>query len=287
MQKFYVLLLMIANIGALKAQEFVAFDAALTQGGVVRGQLPPGYTLMLNGKQIAVSPEGYFVFGFGRDAAPQQRLEWCRQPGECQEREITLTQRQYDEQFVEGVPPETVTPPKDVVARIRQESALVKQARNASIARLDFMQRFIQPLDGPVTGVYGSRRVFNGVPKRPHYGVDYAAPVGAPVMAPADGEVTLVHENMYYSGGTLIIDHGYGLSSTFIHLSEVLVKEGEHVKQGDMVAKVGKGGRATGPHLDWRLNWHQVRLDPELILKLSESQSVEGLSAQQTLTTHP
>jgi len=131
---------------------------------------------------------------------------------------------------------------------------------------MDFLSQFQWPLIGPITGVYGSQRVYNGVPGRPHYGIDIAAPMGAPVSTPAPGIVTLVHQDMFYSGGTLIIDHGYGVSSTMIHLSKVIAKVGDQVVPGDIVAEVGAGGRATGPHLDWRMNWMQQRIDPQLLV---------------------
>ena len=134
------------------------------------------------------------------------------------------------------------------------------------LERLDFAGEFQWPLIGPITGVFGSQRVYNGVPKRPHYGVDVAAPVGTPVSTPAPGTVTLAHADMFYSGGTLIIDHGYGVSSTLMHLSKVLVAVGDEVVPGDIVAEVGAAGRATGPHLDWRMNWLNVRIDPQLLV---------------------
>jgi murein DD-endopeptidase MepM/ murein hydrolase activator NlpD len=154
-----------------------------------------------------------------------------------------------------------------VLERIRREGRLVRQARADNDPREDFLQGFIKPLEGPITGVYGSQRVYNGVPKNPHYGLDIARPTGTVVVAPAPGIVKLVHDDMYYSGGTLVLDHGYGLSSSFIHLSGALVKEGQRVEAGDAIAKVGATGRATGPHLDWRVNWFNVRLDPALVLK--------------------
>ena len=271
MRKFYVLFWLIASFSPAIHAETILYEGALTQGGMLRGQVPTGYTLFLNDVPVAVSSEGYFVLGFGRDADLKQQLKWCKNASQCTTNTLNLAKRTYNEQYVEGVPQNTVNPPESVLARIRSESTLVRRAREQSLPRLDFLQAFIAPLDGPVTGVYGSRRVYNGVPKRPHYGVDYAAPVGAPVIAPADGVVTLVHNDMYYSGGTLIIDNGFGFSSTFIHLSEVMVSEQQQVEQGDVIAKVGKGGRSTGPHLDWRINWHQVRLDPQLLLELGAS----------------
>ena len=187
---------------------------------------------------------------------------------DSQQYSYSVAQREYKVQRVDGVPQRTVTPPSaEVLERIRQEGRLVRQARADNDRREDFLQGFIKPLEGPITGVYGSQRVYNGVPKNPHYGLDIARPTGTVVVAPAAGIVKLVHADMYYSGGTLVLDHGYGLTSSFIHLSGALVKEGQRVEAGDAIAKVGSSGRATGPHLDWRVNWFSVRLDPALVLE--------------------
>lgn len=236
------------------------------QGGLIRGRLPVGSQPSIDGEQIEQNSEGYFVFGFGRDAAPEAVFSWRDALGQEQSMRLSVEQREYPTQYVEGVPQKTVTPDPSKLARIQNESRLVRESR-AQLHHNDyFLSPFVIPLKGPVTGVYGSQRVYNGVPKRPHYGIDYAAPVGTPVVAPADAIVTLVHPDMYYSGGTLIMDHGFGLSSTFIHLSEILVEKGQLVKQGQAVAKVGAGGRASGPHLDWRINWFDTRIDPALVL---------------------
>lgn len=143
---------------------------------------------------------------------------------------------------------------------------MVKQARDRIELDTAFAQDFIWPAVGPISGVYGSRRILNGEPRRPHYGVDVAGPVGQPVYAPADGLVTLYVPDMYYSGGTMIIDHGYGISSTFLHLSKEHVEVGQRVKQGDLIAEIGATGRVTGPHLDWRMNWFEKRVDPQLLV---------------------
>ena len=235
----------------------------LAQGGLLIGQLAPGERAFLDGEPLRATPEGLVVFGFGRDAKPEAKLEVCR--GEdCRQQRLAVRQREYAIQRIDGVPPETVTPPPEVLERIRRENAQVARARRVVSDSLAFSQPFIWPLKGPVTGVFGSQRVYNGEPRRPHYGVDVAAPTGTPVVAPADATVTLAHPDMYFSGGTLVMDHGYGVSSTFIHLHEVLVEAGQQVKQGQVVATVGASGRATGPHLDWRMNWFAVRLDPVL-----------------------
>jgi murein DD-endopeptidase MepM/ murein hydrolase activator NlpD len=164
------------------------------------------------------------------------------------------------------------------LARIHRESASIKEARAKDDARTDFLKGFIWPAKGRITGVYGSQRILNGEPRRPHYGLDIAAPVGTLVVAPASGIVTLTTPNMFYSGGTLILDHGHGLSSTFIHLHRILVKEGQYVRQGDVIAEIGATGRVTGAHLDWRINLFKRRLDPQLILKAMPSSAKQVLN---------
>tara|TARA_R110000851_G_scaffold276646_2_gene429574 strand:- start:79668 stop:80438 length:771 start_codon:yes stop_codon:yes gene_type:complete len=239
----------------------------LVQGGMLVGQVTPGEQVEVMGRPVRVDDQGLFVFGLGRDAPAEIKLTHTNGGNEVVTYSYAVAQRVYREQRVEGVPQKTVTPPPEVLERIRREATLVREARTVDDRRTDFLSGFVKPLEGPITGVYGSRRVYNGTPGNPHYGLDIAAPTGTEVFAPAPGVVTLVHRDMFYSGGTLLIDHGYGISSTFIHLSELLVEEGQQVAPGDPIARVGATGRATGPHLDWRINWFEVRLDPALVLE--------------------
>lgn len=240
---------------------------ALSQGGMLVGHVQPGTTVTLMDRQVDVGSDGSFVFGLGRNAPPEIKLAISNGNGEKETHILKVAQREYREQRIEGVPQKTVTPPAEVLDRIRRETALIKQARKGDSKLQDFLAGFVKPLEGPITGVYGSRRVYNGTPGRPHYGLDIAAPTGTEVYAPAPGIVRLAHDDMFYSGGTLIVDHGQGVSSTFIHLSEVIVTPGQRVEAGDLIARVGATGRATGPHLDWRINWFEVRIDPDLVLK--------------------
>lgn len=250
--------------GSLEAIKFVGI---LSQGSLVNGKVEPGVDVFLNSKPVQVTPTGDFVLGFGRDADLKQIVTLERLGKKIAEQTLSLTKRNYHIQRINGVPQKMVTPNPTKLARIKAETLMVKTARKENLKYDYFLAPFIAPSDGPITGVYGSQRFFNGTPKRPHFGVDYAGPVGKVVFAPASGVVTMTHDNMYYSGGTLIIDHGYGVSSSFLHLSELLVNKGDHVKQGDPIAKIGSGGRSTGPHLDWRINWFDVRIDPELVLE--------------------
>ncbi len=236
------------------------------QGGVIVGKAPAGVQIEYAGKKLQLSPAGEFVFGFGRDAKPQATLVLIHVDGTREEQHFSIKQRKYNIQKVTGVPQQTVEPDPAQVERAKREAQMANDARKGDLPLTFFAQKFQWPLIGPVTGVYGSQRFYNGVPNSPHYGVDVAKPVGTVVVAPAGGVVTLVHPDMFFSGGTLIIDHGHGLSSTFIHLSEILVKKGDQITQGQAIAKVGKTGRATGPHLDWRMNWFEERIDPQLLV---------------------
>lgn len=236
------------------------------QGGVIIGKVPEGSKVEYRGKKLQLSPQGEFVIGLGRDAENQASLMVMDAQGNQVEHQFSVKQRRYNIQKVNGVPQQTVEPDPKQVERARREAQMTAAARKVDLPLRFFAEEFVWPLIGPISGVYGSQRFYNGVPNSPHYGVDIARPVGTLVNAPAGGVVTLVHPDMFFSGGTLIIDHGHGLSSTFIHLSEILVKQGDEIIQGQSIAKVGKTGRATGPHLDWRMNWFEERIDPQLLV---------------------
>jgi murein DD-endopeptidase MepM/ murein hydrolase activator NlpD len=238
----------------------------LMQGGMVIGTTEPGNRVIYDGEAIRVSPEGLFILGFSRDDELEHTLEVKRGGATVEKRDIFIGKRQYQIQRIDGLPPSKVTPPKRDWARIKRETALVKKARRLDDPRTDFANGFIWPAKGVISGVYGSQRILNGEPRRPHFGVDIAAPKGTPVHAPADGVVTLAYPDMFYSGGTLILDHGHQLSSSFLHLSRLLVKEGDRVKQGDPIAEIGATGRVTGAHLDWRMNLRKARIDPQLLV---------------------
>ncbi len=241
-------------------------EGELAQGHLVVGHTDPDARVRFDDRTLRVSSEGVFLIGFGRDAATGQRLAVELPDGPRIERELTIAERDYDIQRVDGVPPETVDPPESAMERIREEIRRTRQARLRDDPRTDFRADFQWPLRGPITGVYGSQRVYNGEPGRPHYGIDIAAPAGTPVRAPAPGRVTLADDAMYFSGGTLILDHGHGLSSAFLHLQRITVERGERVEQGDVIGEVGASGRATGPHLDWRMNLFDRRLDPATLV---------------------
>lgn len=249
------------------AQEIV-LTGEIKQGGLLVGKTLAQNTVTLNGKAITVSKSGDYTFGFSRDDDKSYQLVITSVNGDRVEKTLTPEKRSYNIQRIEGIKKSIMQPNPKSVARARQDSKQVKTARKVASSLNYFAQGFIPPIEGTITGVYGSQRVYNGVPKNPHFGLDYAGNTGDPVKAPASGTVLLWVPDMFYSGGTMIIDHGHGVSSTFLHLSNSYVKQGDTVKQGQVVAAVGKSGRATGPHLDWRINWFNVKIDPALVLKV-------------------
>ncbi len=237
------------------------------QGGLIFGLTQPGNQIFLDDTEVMVSREGKFLIGFGRDETGERLLRVKGGPGFDELVTLTIAPREYNIEIVDGLPPRTVTPDPAAAKRIAEEAAMVSSARSRRDARTDYAAGFAWPARGRISGVYGSQRILNGEPRRPHFGLDIAAPAGSPVYAPATGIVTLNHPDMYFSGGTLILDHGQGLSSTFLHLSKILVEAGTTVHQGDLIAEIGATGRASGPHLDWRMNWLNRRVDPQLLLQ--------------------
>jgi murein DD-endopeptidase MepM/ murein hydrolase activator NlpD len=268
--------ILISLVGVLTAIGVQAgtlkLDREPLQGVLIIGRTVPGTTVTIDGSAVRVSDDGVFLLGFGRDAPSKARLSAKFPDGSRSHRDLRVAQRSYNVQRVDGLPPRKVSPSEQDMVRIRQDIALAKKARARNDPREDFLAGFQWPVKGRISGVYGSQRVLNGEPRRPHFGVDVAAPVGAIVRAPADGVVTLAHGDMFFSGGTLIVDHGHGLSSSFLHLSAILVKEGDRIQQGEPIAKVGATGRVSGPHLDWRMNLLGNRLDPQLLVGPMEPQ---------------
>ena len=246
----------------------VQLSGEIKQGGLVVGKTSPGATVLLNDKQLVVSKQGDFVFGFGRDDEQHYALSVIDVNGSKHVKQFTPEKREYNEQRINGIKKSIMKPDPKAQARIKLDNQQIKAARTISSEQIAFAKGFIAPIEGTITGVYGSRRIFNGEPKWPHFGLDYAGKTGDPVKAPANGTILLYVKDMFYSGGTMIIDHGQGVSSTFLHLSNSYVEVGDTVKQGQIVAAVGASGRATGPHLDWRINWFNTRIDPELVLKI-------------------
>lgn len=239
----------------------------LTQGGLVTGQLDNAKSVSLNGKSLKLADNGLFVFGFGRDAKPVHTLSWVDKTGKNHSQDLVITLRDYDIDKITGVAKKYVSPPKAVSERISREAIAVRKARAVNSDLEYFLQPVLRPAKGRISGVYGSQRYFNGEPRRPHFGLDIANKTGSPVYAPISGTVVFAEPDLYYSGGTLILDHGHGVTSTYIHLSKLDVKVGQKIEQGTKVAEIGATGRVTGPHLDWRFNWQGERLDPALLMQ--------------------
>ncbi|WP_049767999.1 M23 family metallopeptidase [Shewanella pealeana] len=256
---------------AFQVSAGVELNGELSQGALVRAKVQPGTQVFLNDEAVKVNEFGQFAFGFAREAELEQMLKLVYPDGLTELKPLKLKQRQYKIQQVNGISKKIMKPDPKAQERAAKDSKQVKAARAQFTENDAFNQNFIWPLTGRISGVYGSQRVYNGKPGTPHYGVDVAAKTGTVVVAPADGVISLSVPDMFYSGGTMIIDHGYGVSSSFLHLSKLYVKQGQLVKQGDKVAEVGSTGRSTGPHLDWRVNWYQVRLDPTTVVPSMKS----------------
>ena len=245
----------------------IAFPASVPQGGLVFGKVPPGSQVRYAGRDLRVSGYGTVVFGVGRDEPGPLEVEIKRPDGIRDAAQIAVTPRQWPLEQVDGVPPKTVNPPPAIAERIKREQALVTAARERDDDRTDFAKPFVWPVQGRISGRFGNARVYNGQPGAGHSGMDIAAPAGTPVKAPAAGVVTFAAPDLYLTGGTLLLDHGFGVSSNFLHLSRIDVKVGDRVEQGQIIATVGATGRATGPHLHWGMNWFDVRIDPLLVLE--------------------
>ena len=242
-------------------------DGDLVQGGMVIGTVEPGSAVTLDGEALAVTDEGKFVIGFGRDHGPSAVLAVMKSgSGEQDVWPLEIARRDYDIQRIDGLPPGKVGGFSEAtLKRIRADNAQVAAARRTTSRDEHFLNGFIWPTKGRISGVYGSQRVLNGEPRRPHFGIDIAAPTGTPVLAPATGTVRLAESDHFFTGGIVIIDHGHSVNSTLFHLHSVDVKVGQVVEQGEQIGTVGATGRATGPHLDWRMNWGGERLDPQLV----------------------
>ena len=237
-----------------------------TQGGLVKGKVSSNRLVKFENRNVLINSNGDFVIGFGRDYEEIASLEVKDSNKKWIKKVFSIKKRVYDTQSINGLEKKMVTPPESFYKRIRKENKSIKLVRNLN-TEIDYVfQDFIIPLDGIISGVFGSQRILNGKPRRPHYGIDIAAPKGSSVKAPTDSIVRMVEKDLYYTGGTLMLDHGHGVTSVYSHLSMINVKVGDKVLKGQKVAEVGSTGRSTGPHLDWRVNWFNQRLDPALLI---------------------
>jgi murein DD-endopeptidase MepM/ murein hydrolase activator NlpD len=262
------------------AAEVLELDGSLVQGGLVVGRVAPGTAVTVDGRAVRVSEDGRFLIGFGRDA--RTALVHATPPGGgAITRTLWVRTRTYDVQRIDGLPPKQVTPDAKTLQRIEAEKRLIVEARARDRAAFDFARGFAWPAVGRISGVFGSQRILNGEPRAPHLGVDVSAPEGASVAATADGVVTLAHDDLFFTGKTVILDHGHGLTSSYAHLSAITVKPGERVARGQIIGRIGATGRVTGPHLHWGMHLLGVGLDPALLVgPMPESgQALESVRA--------
>jgi len=261
MIKFTIFFLLIFNVSYA-----VEFSGDFKQGSFILGKTDPNSKVFIDDREVRVSNDGYFAFGLDRDRKNNVLIK-IKNKGETKLIEKKVFKRKYKIQRIDGLPPKQVTPPPEVFERIKKDNILIGKARDIDSKLIFFKDKFIYPIDKYIiTGVYGSQRILNGKPRRPHYGIDFHAPEGTPVKSMMDGVVTLVENDMYFTGGTIIFDHGHGISTLYMHMKDINVKKGQKVKKGQIVGTLGQSGRATGPHLDIRLNWFEIKLDPMTIL---------------------
>jgi len=263
---FFAIFSALVLTSAAPANAVPVLNGEATQGGMLWGQVAPGTKVYLGGTAVAVHKDGTFVVGFSRYETGVTTLEYAYSNGATERQDITVQPREFNIEHVNGLPPKTVSPPPEWAARRKVENGRVGSARAVMMPEINWADGFLKPAEGRFSGFYGSQRILNGKPRSPHYGLDIAADVGTPIWAPAGGVVRLAASDFLLEGGIVIIDHGLGITSTLFHMNSVAVKEGARVAKGDVIGTVGAKGRANGPHVDWRVNWRSIRLDPMLLL---------------------
>ena len=257
------LLLFCFNVCAFSSELSKSFP----QGSLVIGQNNEANEIFVDGELIKISHDGYYVFPISREQIEPINVTYSNSDGIFLIHQIYIEKQDYDIQRIDGLPESKVTPPESVYKRIKEENGKIGKARAINSDLTFFTEQFIMPVKGIISGVYGSQRILNGKPKWPHYGIDIAAKQGTKIKSSGTGRVTMAEDDLYYTGGTVIMDHGHGISTIYSHLENVIVKVGDEVKQGEIIGTVGSTGRSTGPHLDFRINWFQTRLDPMSILQ--------------------
>ncbi len=260
------LIAVLLSLPVLATSDNLSFEGHFMQGGLVVGQTLPGSKIKHGERVVPVSDTGVFILGFGRDAATKDSLSVQLPDGNRIRHPLTIRTQTYKTTRIDGLPKRKVTPKPEDLNRIKADNAKIGTVRRLQSPTTDYLSGFAWPVKGRISGIFGSQRILNGKPRRPHNGMDIAAPEGTPVLATADGIVQLVHEDMFFSGKTVMIDHGQGLSSVYIHMNKITVKQGKRVRQGDQIGTVGMTGRTTGPHLHWGINLFKMPLDPKLIV---------------------
>ena len=266
---FFLITIILGHLSIFTTIYCAEFKGKFIQGHFILGKTDPGENVWVDDQKVRVTKDGFFVFGLGRDRKYDVTI--TLQKKDKKEKIIKkVIKRKYKIQKIDGLPEKKVTPPKELYERIKKENKIIAKARSVNSNLEFFKKKFINPLDKAiVTGVYGSQRVLNGKPRWPHYGVDFAAKEGTEIKAMLDGIATMVESDLFYTGGTLIFDHGHGISTLYMHMKNIYVDKGQKVKQGDIIGTVGSTGRSTGAHLDIRLNWFGIRLDPATVLNIN------------------
>ena len=235
------------------------------QSGVLVGETVPNAIIDAAGIAATAGSDGRFIIGFDRDAPPTASIV-VTSGGRSTTQVVTVAPRSYPVRTISGLPAATVNPPPEAMARIEREAALKARAFNSrdEIAR-GFTERFRWPLESVrVTSPWGAVRRLNGALQRPHYGIDLGGATGTPIFAPASGLVIMAEPDMHFEGGIIAIDHGQGLISIYLHQSRLIARVGQRVVAGTQIGAIGSKGRATGPHLCWRMRWRGRQLDPSL-----------------------
>lgn len=260
--------LVLASSPVIAADRDLRLPDHIEQGQLVIGHAPHGAKIEFAGRRLRIGADDVFVFGLDRDAPAHMQLHVRYANGKAQDHAFTVTKRDYPVERIQGLPPKTVNPDPRTLERIKRESARVAESRHRNDAREDFLGGFDLPVPGArISGVFGSQRIDNGVVMATHTALDLAVPTGTAIHAPAPGVVIFADPDLYLTGGTVLVDHGFGLSSSYSHLSRLNVKVGQKLARGELIGLSGATGRATGPHLHWGFNWFDVRLDPALLPK--------------------
>lgn len=246
------------------ASSRLSLRGSLRQGSLVVGMAAPGAHILWGQRVLRPDPAGRFAFALAWNGTDAQTLHVQYADGAVETRAIPPLIQTYDIQRIDGLPEDKVTPDPVLIARINTENAAIIAARMIDSDETGFATPFEWPAHGPISGVFGSQRILNGQPRAPHFGVDVAVPTGTPIHAPASGVVRFAETGLFLTGGTTVIDHGHGVSTTYFHQSAIGVAVGQSVATGDVIGAVGATGRATGPHLHWAMNWFEQRLDPSL-----------------------
>ena len=244
----------------------IDLEGYFIQGGYVKGKTSSKIKIKFENRDIYLNKKNKFILCFGRDYSEVANLKF-NIDNKWIKKTLKIKKNKYKIQKIDGLPKKFVSPPKEIYERIIRENKLIAKVRTLN-SKIDYtFQDFLLPVNGIITGVFGSQRILNGKPRRPHYGIDIAAKKGSKVISPTDAIVRLSEKDLYFTGGTIMLDHGHGITSVYSHLSKVLVKKNDKIQKGDVIGLIGSTGRSTGPHLDWRINWFDQRLDPMMFIK--------------------